>query len=190
MLDVVVSMMNRAMVILVTLIILMSGIRTAGAAARTVEELTHSARVIAMGSIESISCERHPSGNLVTSAKLRLTECWKGSLYVKEKSIIFARAGGILGTVSQKATRQRPLTVGNHYLLFLEKSPNGSWVTTSVWQGQFDIRNQNKQMGITDTLASNNGFIQTNEHGMTLPLSTLKDMVHESLQRTKATDAQ
>ena len=130
----------QAIAVLIALFIFVKPSTATTAVLLTDEQLAASARVIVVGEVMSLKSQwdgEHQ--NIYTYVKVHISRTIKGEL--KSDQIVFKQLGGRVGEASTVIFGAPAYQAGQRVLLFLDTATNGTLRVAHLFQGKYDILN-------------------------------------------------
>lgn len=103
----------------------------------SVQELTHAAAVVAVGS--PVSQQSYwEGGRIFTRVKVNVHEVWRGATAGKT-TVEVVTFGGTVGDIAQRVDGAAVLPLGDRLVLFLNRDRSGILRPEGLWQGVYRI---------------------------------------------------
>lgn len=100
--------------------------------------LTHSAELIAIGTVRASAARLTKDGSrIVTDTEIQLSEVLKGK--AAGTTVIVIQAGGVVGELGQKVEGTARFTVGEEVVVFLDRRGTERFAVTAMHQGKFRV---------------------------------------------------
>ncbi|MBM3823286.1 MAG: hypothetical protein FJ404_10435 [Verrucomicrobia bacterium] len=103
----------------------------------TLPELSTQARLIVHGTVISKTIREDPRSGLFTQVRIQLRETWKGTPPGPVVTVV--HSGGILGGRKTQVSGQVDFQVGEEVIAFLDRNPQGEFVTLAMRQGKLSV---------------------------------------------------